>query len=378
MDEEWDGLASTPSDGDLIGLIYRSGESGSWQEFLCALGRRCLAHGALLFDHSFIRSNATILGSLGVDAAMQAAYAQQYGGTNVWVLAQQRMAAGTIVLSQDLASAATLNHNECFQEWHRPLEFDFAIGSNLAVGDGSILKLGVLRSRIVGPMDQTHVMLFRSLMPHLQHALRLAKQKSRLESQARAFGALSCHTAVGLLILSASHRVTDMNEAAGLILRRKDAFLLDSRSMLRLTNPEDEVKLRALLREAQLESPADRRAIGLVVHRKTGRPYFVEMLKLKAPSHGTEEDTTAVALLCIRDPEREFCSAAQVLEDALELTPAEARLAACIAQGLTIREAASRLTIAESTARFVTKRVLSKTDCRRQAELVRLALSVLQ
>jgi DNA-binding CsgD family transcriptional regulator len=58
------------------------------------------------------------------------------------------------------------------------------------------------------------------------------------------------------------------------------------------------------------------------------------------------------------------------------LTPAEARVANLLLEGLEVREAAERLGITLETARFHLKRVLAKTGTRRQTELLRLMLSL--
>jgi DNA-binding CsgD family transcriptional regulator len=58
------------------------------------------------------------------------------------------------------------------------------------------------------------------------------------------------------------------------------------------------------------------------------------------------------------------------------LTPTESRLADLLLEGLDVRGAAQRLGITIETARFHLKRVLAKTDTRRQTELMRLMLSL--
>jgi DNA-binding CsgD family transcriptional regulator len=59
------------------------------------------------------------------------------------------------------------------------------------------------------------------------------------------------------------------------------------------------------------------------------------------------------------------------------LTPTESRLADLLLEGIDVREMAVRLGITIETARFHLKRVLAKTGTRRQAELMRLMLSLL-
>ena len=63
------------------------------------------------------------------------------------------------------------------------------------------------------------------------------------------------------------------------------------------------------------------------------------------------------------------------LRDRYRLTPAEQRLAECLATGLRLEDAADRLSISRETARSRLKQVMIKTDCDRQAELVRLLMT---
>lgn len=63
---------------------------------------------------------------------------------------------------------------------------------------------------------------------------------------------------------------------------------------------------------------------------------------------------------------------AAAIEATFGLTRAEARMAAALAAGLSIVEAAARLKITEQTARYYTKRLYAATGARGQADLVRL------
>jgi DNA-binding CsgD family transcriptional regulator len=58
------------------------------------------------------------------------------------------------------------------------------------------------------------------------------------------------------------------------------------------------------------------------------------------------------------------------------LTPAEQRLTEAIVNGVPLNDAAEQLGIRLSTARTRLKTIQTKTHCRRQVDLVRLALSL--
>ena len=63
---------------------------------------------------------------------------------------------------------------------------------------------------------------------------------------------------------------------------------------------------------------------------------------------------------------------ATLLEALFDLTPTEARVAALVAGGSTVKEAATRLSVKADTVRVHLKAVYSKTGAHRQADLARL------
>ena len=65
----------------------------------------------------------------------------------------------------------------------------------------------------------------------------------------------------------------------------------------------------------------------------------------------------------------------QDLVDLFDLTPAEARLAWSLAQGLSIAEAAEAHGLTVETARYYSKKIYAKTGARGQVDLVRNILT---
>ena len=82
----------------------------------------------------------------------------------------------------------------------------------------------------------------------------------------------------------------------------------------------------------------------------------------------------AVALF-IRDPERRSEASREVVRQLFDLTLAESSLALALADGLTLDEAAERLSIRKNTARAHLRSIFAKIGVRRQTTLVRLLLS---
>jgi DNA-binding CsgD family transcriptional regulator len=108
----------------------------------------------------------------------------------------------------------------------------------------------------------------------------------------------------------------------------------------------------------------------IVVHRRAKQPLIICVLPVdgvtRSPFLG------ARALLVLIDLTRGSGPQPDVLVRAFGLTPAEARLAAIIATGISPEKAAEHLGIGRETARSQLKAVFAKTDTHRQSELVAL------
>jgi DNA-binding CsgD family transcriptional regulator/PAS domain-containing protein len=369
------GFREDARDAELVGLAYQAaGGAVPWDRFLDALRRRCSAHAATLFDYDYVDSATRFIGAVGIDRSMLVSYAAHYGSSNLWVLAQRNSVSGSVVLSQDLASLEQLRRNECFNHWHRPQEFDFAIGSNIEVTARSTLKLGVLRGEVEGPMGAEQKALFECLMPHLQHAMRLANSRDECAARLQALQLACEDSATAVLTLAVTGRVVDLNAAAQRILDRADGLRLGPAGRVELGTPEGQRSFQRLLHQALAGQFGPDSVVGMPVARASGgKNYFVEVQRLSSPpADPMRSEAAAVFVMLIRDPQARRAIRESVLEQTLHLTPAEARLTARLADGLELREAAKALGIAESTARFVLKHVLAKTGCHRQVELLRM------
>lgn len=81
-------------------------------------------------------------------------------------------------------------------------------------------------------------------------------------------------------------------------------------------------------------------------------------------------------LLVVSDPDDTPPGAVAWIARRFGLSPSEERLAEAVIAGVPLSEAAERLGIQLSTARTRLKTIQAKTDCHRQMDLVRLAMSV--
>ena len=128
--------------------------------------------------------------------------------------------------------------------------------------------------------------------------------------------------------------------------------------------------IRGALQAGQPESDSGE---GIRITRPSmRRPFIALVLRLDTTRSWLGNEGPAVAVLISNSDEQ-----AEIADPNLSiygLTPSEARVAHLLLQGNSLEEAALKLKITGQTARTHLKRIFSKTDTRRQGELVRLLL----
>ncbi|MBV8869889.1 MAG: helix-turn-helix transcriptional regulator [Acetobacteraceae bacterium] len=219
--------------------------------------------------------------------------------------------------------------------------------------------LAVCRPPTARRFAHSEIKGLQAALPHLQAALRLKRHLLGVESHAAALeGALDA-LGVGVLIAARSGRVLYANRSAEATLR---------------TMPEADGSAApsGRLREVVGQPDGRRHAIPRGLSR---RPVVVRAVPVsgRAAERLLPNSECQVAVF-LRDPDRREDTTRADLTASLGLTPREASLAELLARDATLADAAAALGITRENARVHLKRIFSKTETRRQAELVSLIL----
>jgi DNA-binding CsgD family transcriptional regulator len=149
---------------------------------------------------------------------------------------------------------------------------------------------------------------------------------------------------------------------------------------LRAVQADESARLGRLLSHAVSRTADQPPAPGgaLSITRPSGaHPLSVMVVPLRTKAEALGDRAPAAAVF-VSDPDVRADSNQQHLRELYALTVVEARLAAWLAQGKSINEAAAAMGITINTARAYLKRIYDKTGVRRQPELVRVLLSLPQ
>jgi DNA-binding CsgD family transcriptional regulator len=121
-----------------------------------------------------------------------------------------------------------------------------------------------------------------------------------------------------------------------------------------------------------LERPGPNRPL-IAVIAPVDHAIVEDRLSGSADDVGTEQDKAAAIIRLMR-PEISVTRGMEPICQLHGLSPVETQLVACLAQGLTLSEAATQMRIKPDTARTYLKQVFAKTDTHRQADLLQLLL----
>jgi DNA-binding CsgD family transcriptional regulator/PAS domain-containing protein len=236
------------------------------------------------------------------------------------------------------------------------------------------VALSVQRSaRARSPFSDAELAILARLGRHVEKSLRLSIRLFDSELTKIGLGEALARVGIGIFALDSLGRVVFSNPAGNRMLG--DGLAIVKERLLVGAAPERaalETAITQMVRAEPQDIAADQKPI-LIHRQKVARPLAIYVLPITAASHPAAQFLThARAIVLAIDPEASGPADPALVRDVLGLTLGEARVASLVGSGLSPRESAEKLGIAEETARTALKRVFSKTGVSRQSELVAL------
>ncbi len=280
-----------------------------------------------------------------------------------------------LVRVTDLLKEPELTTSDTYNDLLRRAEGRKGFNVRMAGPDGLQILMGLADPVDPHGWDSDHVETIERMLPHIRQFVRVRHALVRAEALGRSFGELLDNTMVGVVFLDRRGRIINANTRAHEILRRRDG-VSDRDGVLRASVATDDARLGRLLADAL---PRDgRQAVSgsitlerslllprLVVHVN---PVVVQPLELGVRS--------AAAIVLLVDPGVRPKIDVDLVAATFRLTRAESQVAAALAEGSSVREIAESTFRAESSVRWLVKQIHAKLGISRQADLVRMILSM--
>lgn len=349
-------------------------EPSVWPTFLAEYARLVGGDVALIQRHYLSEHRSQILAAFNLTPRLTEAYNHHYSRLNVWREHGRHLyVEGRVVVDPEMYPRSLLKRSEYYNDYMLPsIGSTHSMAGVVAVQGGEVLCLTALRMDQKEGWQGRDEPIVTALLPHVARAQRTAGRLQILEAGEAALNALT----VGTAFLGVKGSVLFSNRAAQRAIAAHDG-LSERHGIIVASDPSADAALQRLIQYAiapdtALECPPD----VLVPRQSLRRPYHISASVVRKTPRWLVGTTGPVALLVIVDPELSRPIGAEALRQGYGLTRKEAALAMALAEGETVARAAERLQIRYETARTHLRRILSKTQTSRQADLVALLESL--
>jgi len=362
---------------ELVAKIYAAAaDPASWPVFLEHFAQAVGGSAASHFLYNAGEGIVGVMASARFDPADMHKYTEHYVGIDCWDShGRELIAPGAVLFGQQLCPDGVLNRSGFRADCLRPMDTFHEFCGIISVDTSAATVIASLRPEERGPFSDSDTLLFKTLMPHLQRALSLQRRIATLETSAASAMDVLDTLPYGMVLISADLKVLLVNRFAKAIIDQNDGLRVIQQNLC-TQRTEDTRRLQELIRESVAPSLGRALRAGgtMNISRPSQRCSFNVLI---TPVHLRPISPSArqpAAVAFISDPECQFETSVQTLGHLFALSHAEARLAAVLIRGCSLREASEELSVSLSTVRTHLKKLFEKTGTNRQATLLRAIL----
>lgn len=358
--------AELESFNDIVGGIYQAAlDAQTWDE---ALTRFVNYYAPPLWGANFLlwerppEPGARFVASAYLAAHAREVYATTFAGANPWSVRTRTVAVGRVVNTDDLCPRAEFVESPLYRNFLATWEMTRALIAILDT-DGRARLAWVMP----GP-DGTDITRLqrgmRLVAPHIQRAVRISRRLAEADLRAGAAEASLALSSTGVLALRDDLSIVNANPRVGKFIDDGAGRIVDGRWLFCDKDAHAELKRLAA-------GPAQASA-AFIAHNRHGAEHAVIGVRIPAQSAYALDGYIegASILLTIGAKAKAPSLPVDHLAAWFGFTPAEALLAASLADGDTVRDFAIRRGVTENAVRFLMKGVLRKAGVADQARLV--------
>ena len=280
-----------------------------------------------------------------------------------------------IIIDEEWLPRSEFESSEYYNDFLKPLSAEWGMVVRLGLRGSEVATINVARSFRRGRFEPHEIDLASRLQPHLVRAYALSERLATLQALNANFAQALDRSPLAMLLLSGEGRILHANIQGERLLSVGDLLCVIG-GRLSGVRPYDDQQFSRLIAEAA--APGwERRTAGAISLRSPKRPFALSMTV--SPLH---LDRTTVfsggraVLVCVSDPASTSSTpTSATLATLFSLTASEARLAADLRAGLSLKAAAELHSVSVNTVRAQLTSIFAKTGTHRQSELMRLMMA---
>lgn len=375
---------------DLLHRIYDAGlRPERWSEVVGAIAESLGASKALLFTPRLTPQHGGLVFPAGIDEKALQLWGSHFIDKDVWAHA----AAAKGLFNEDhcwtdadLVPDRVFLDSSFYRDFLSGIDIRYlCFGTVFSEGPGMpMTAVSVFRGHGDPCFDRSDTGWLKRLIPHVSRSLGFMRRLELTRAQTAATRAAFDRLPFGVVLLGRDMTIAHMNTAAVEALGRGDGLAVDAEGMLAGAGVQRNSLglapwMRRLGAAGALEQPHFRE--GFSVMRTTAadggqRQYFVQCFALpRLAGWGDAGEDISFAVF-VTDPASLRPPSRERLVALFQLTPTQAEAALALARGASYKEVARELRVSLETVRSHVKEIYPKARVNRQADLVRLVLSL--
>lgn len=301
-------------------------------------------------------------------------YLRDYYANDERVPRLRRLPENKIVHIRDLYTESELKKSPAFNEAMAIAKGQDGFNVRLAAPDDSRIVWSASDPSDAEGWSTAKMELIRGMLPHLRHAIWAHHTLIGAGLLTSTLANLLDATGLGIIQLDGRGRILDVNDRSKKLLL-DGTSLFDRNGFLFARGTKNNKKLQKLLSRAIPSSTSIGYGGTAKFDRWPNPPLLVQVHPVQA-SQAEPRTWSVGALVVINDLPGRPDFDMKLIARTLNLTEMESRVAVMLAKGLSVPVIAKQLGRQESTIRHHIKRMFTKHDLSRQAELINLVRSL--
>ena len=283
---------------------------------------------------------------------------------------------GRLVHVTELYSAAELKTSRTYNEGMRRSGAQNSLNVRLDGPDGSRIVWALADPVGTDGWQSAQTRMIERLLPHIRQYVQVRRAMTAAEELGASLTGLLNTSRIGVIHLDRRGRILEANSRARRLLRKGDG-LFDQDGFLRTRRPADNARLERLLgRALPVFGGRVPGSASMTVRRPPGLPRLAVHITPVGARQADLGGRRIAVLVLVVDPANRPRVDAGLVAEALDLTPSESRVAALLAAGSSVRDIAAATGRTEGSTYWYVGQLHRKLGTSRQADLVRLVLSL--
>jgi DNA-binding CsgD family transcriptional regulator len=352
---------------DLIELVY---DAALDDEALATLPERIarfVGGNSCVIQRHDADGSCELLSFNHFGAELAAEYTRHFADSDPWVHALTQNSNGTAINVDRYLSRAEYMSSFGYNEFARKNRLDMihCIGAISPLPGQAIAGFAVHRGLRQSAFDAAEEQKLQALLPHIRRLLMLRARIAMADCKAETADGMFAQLPVAILLLQPDARVVYASAQAMALLACGDGLAWAPGGRIRAERQSDSEVLRAEIARA-----SSRMSGGALQVRRSSGARALQLVV--APFMPRDAMTSRGALIVVVDPESQTAGLADILVALFGLSKGEARVAAGLAEGMTLPMIAEANGVKLSSVQTQLKRALEKTGARRQNDLIAL------